>query len=269
MIHVPTATWAHPIFDAAAWASGIATSVVLYRWRLRETAQTVARKVGPGYFAALCLGAIPAAWLAGSLNTLRDPTPVLSHSIAGALVGAIVGVELYKAIYRIRGSTGGLFVGSFTIGVVVGRWGCLFTGLPDETYGIPTVLPWGVDLGDGISRHPVQIYESLAMALFFLVYLEGLARRRAWTHDRAFYVMCGWYGVQRFAWEWLKPYPKAFGPLNIFQLLSLALVGYAAAFYIRALPRDPSQEHLALPVPGTDDQLVRDLSRAGSSQHPA
>ena len=258
MIHVQTAPWAHPIFDALAWASGIGTSIVLYRWRLRETAVRVAEKVGRGYFVALCAGAIPGAWLAGSLATMRDAIPTLSHSVAGALVGAIVGVELYKAIYGIKGSTGGLFVGSFAIGVAVGRWGCLFTGLPDETYGIPTSLPWGVDLGDGIARHPVQIYESLAMAAFLVVYLVALGRRRPWAFTHAFYLMCLWYGLQRFAWEFLKPYPRLIGPLNVFQLLCLGLVCYAIVYSLRAvhdLDQGDLQPRLgAVSFPRPDDQ---------------
>lgn len=260
MIHVPTAPWAHPIFDALAWLGGIATSVALYRWRLREAAARVAAKVGRGYFAALCAGAIPAAWLAGSLNTMRDTVPTLSHSVAGALVGAIVGVEIYKAFYGIKGSTGGLFVGSFAIGVAIGRWGCLFTGLPDETYGIPTSLPWGVDLGDGIARHPVQIYESLAMAAFFAIYLVALGRRRPWAFTKAFYLMCLWYGLQRFAWEFLKPYPKLLGPLNIFQLLCLGLVFYAIVYALRANDDDERRDELprvgALSFSRADDQPV-------------
>jgi hypothetical protein len=32
--------------------------------------------------------------------------------------------------------------------------GCFLTGLSDRTYGTPTPLPWGIDFGDGIPRHP-------------------------------------------------------------------------------------------------------------------
>ena len=35
------------------------------------------------------------------------------------------------------------------------------------TYGTPTALPWGVDFGDGVPRHPVQLYEAATMAAFF------------------------------------------------------------------------------------------------------
>ena len=144
----------------------MAISVLLYRWRLSGVARGVAEKVQGGYFAALAAGAVLGAWASGSFNTLREHQPALSHSVAGALIGAIIGVEIYKLIKGVKGSTGGVFVGSFTLGVIVGRLGCFFAGFADDTYGTPTHFPWGVDLGDGVSRHPVQIYESASMALF-------------------------------------------------------------------------------------------------------
>lgn len=253
MIHVPTTPWAHLAFDLLAWTSGTAMSVVLYRWRLRETAQRIAARVDAGYFAALGLGAAPGAWMAGSLNTLREHAPVLSHSVAGALVGAIVGVEIYKTLRGVTGSTGGVFVGSFSLGVAIGRLGCFFAGLPDDTYGTPTRLPWGVDLGDGVPRHPVELYESLSMALFLAVYLISLGRRRSWALRRGFYVMCMWYGVQRFVWEFLKPYPRLIGPFNVFHGLCAGLVIYGWV-YDRA-DRRRAQER-ALPVPGPDYEPV-------------
>src|SRR5437868_4330089 len=77
-----------------------------------------------------------------------------------------------------------------------------------------------VDLGDGIGRHPVQLYESAAMALFLAVYLVGLARRQTWALRRGFYALCLWYGLTRFGWEFLKPYPGLIGPFNLFHILS-------------------------------------------------
>ena len=256
MIHVPTAPWAHTVFDLAAWGGGLALSVALYRWRLKALTEGVARKVAGGYFAALALGAIPGAWLLGSLNSLRGATPALSHSVAGALVGAIVGVEVYKALRGVKGSTGGIFVGSFSLGVAVGRLGCFFAGLPDDTYGAPTRLPWAVDLGDGVGRHPVQLYESASMALFLAIYLMDLARRRDWAMRRGFYVMCGWYGLQRFCWEFLKPYPRLMGPFNVFHLLCLGLVIYGWVYYRADRRRQRLSQGGPLPVPGPDHQPV-------------
>ena len=242
MIHVPTAPWAHLMFDGLAWAGAAALGAVLFRWRLKPTAERVALATGPGYAASLAAGAVLGAWGAGSLNTLRDFAPALSHSILGALVGAIAGVEAYKLAKGIRRSTGALFVGPFALGAVIGRWGCLFAGLPDRTYGAPTSLPWAVDLGDGIGRHPVQAYESLAMAAFLAVYLTGLARRAPWTLRRSFYVMAIWYAVQRFAWEFLKPYRPVVGPLNLFHLLCLGLAAYGLVFYLADRNREAAAE---------------------------
>ena len=247
MIHVPTAPWAHLVFDLAAWGSGTALSVLLYRWRLQPYSPARVPKIDGRYFVALAAGAIPGAWLAGSLVSLRGAHPALSHSVVGALAGAIVGVEIYKARRGVTVSTGGVFVGPFALGVVVGRLGCFFSGIVDGTYGSPTSTPWGVDLGDGISRHPVQIYESGAMAVFLAIYLEGLARHRSWALRRGFYLMCVWYGAQRFVWEFLKPYPPVWGPFNLFHILCGGLVGYGWLYYRRDQRRELAQERASGP----------------------
>jgi prolipoprotein diacylglyceryltransferase len=194
MIHIPTNPNLHILFDLLAWGSGAALAAFLYRWRLREAAGIVTR-TGPLYAVVLAIGAIGGAWAFGSWNTALDAVPHPSHSIAGALAGAIVAVELYKLGRGISGSTGAIWVGPLALGIAVGRLGCLFAGLGDETYGVPTVLPWAVDLGDGVPRHPVQLYESLAMLAFLAVYLLALRRRAAWTRDRAFYLFVLWYAA--------------------------------------------------------------------------
>lgn len=241
MIAIPTAPLAHYAFDALAWGSGVAMLVTLHRWRLRAVSERIAASTGPAYFLALAAGAIIGAWASGSLNTVRSDLPVLSHSVAGALLGAIAGVEAYKAIRGIDGSTGVVFTAPFAIGVVVGRWGCLFAGLEDRTYGTPTSLPWAVDLGDGVGRHPVEIYESLAMAAFLGLFLYGLAKRAPWAMRRGFYLVCIWYGAQRFLWEFMKPYPTLVGPFNVFHLISLALILYGGWAYGRDLARERAE----------------------------
>ena len=204
MIHLPTVWWAHYIGDLAAW-SGAALAA---RWQYRrwpETAQALARLTTPSYHVTLALGALVGAWVLGSANSLRSIAAAPSHSVAGALAGGIVAVELWKWRHGVRQSTGAAFVLPLCVGIALGRLGCLFSGLPDFTYGSATSLPWAVDLGDGIGRHPVQLYESAAMARFLVAYLSGLARQAPWALRRGFYVMAGWYAVQRFAWEFLKP----------------------------------------------------------------
>ena len=226
-LYIPTNPHLHLLFDLLAWGSAALVAHLLYRWRLRALAARVARQADRGYVLALVTGAVAGAWGFGSWNTALTAVPHPAHSIAGALAGAIVAVELYKAARGIRGSTGVIWVGPIVLGIAVGRLGCLFAGLPDETYGIPTTLLWGVELGDGIVRHPVQLYESLAMLAFLAFYLVALARRARWTEDRAFYLFILFYAAQRFCWEFLKPYPRLLGPLDLFQLLAAAMILYA------------------------------------------
>lgn len=255
MIHVATAPWAHLIFDLAAWGSAALLGVLLRRSWLKGRSLAAVPKLDGGYFLALVGGAIPGAWLAGSVVSLQGSHPALSHSVVGALAGAIVGVEIYKARRGIAASTGSTFVGPFALGVVIGRFGCFFSGITDGTYGTPTALPWGVDLGDGVSRHPVQLYESAAMTVFLTIYLLGLSRGREWALRRGFYVMCFWYGGQRFVWEFLKPYPALIGPFNLFHVVCGGLVAYGWIYYRQDRRREFAQRR-ALPFPRPDNQPV-------------
>jgi prolipoprotein diacylglyceryltransferase len=239
--HLPTDPRLHFLFDAAAWAAAFVTARLLYRWRLAPVGDAIAATLTAGYVTALVGGAIVGAVLLGSAYSLQAGVPHLSHSVAGALAGAIVAIECYKAATGMTGSTGVIWVGSLCVGIAVGRLGCLFAGVGDDTFGIPTALPWGIDLGDGIARHPVQLYESLSMLGFLAVYLVALRGRAAWTNTRAFYWFVGWYAAQRFVWEFLKPYPRIAGPLDIFQLCALGLLAYAWWFDARTRHRSPAQ----------------------------
>lgn len=232
MIHVPTSPFYHYFGDAAAWLLAMLGARWVYRHR-RGSVEQLARQTEPGYFVVLLIGAVSGAFLLGTLNSVRFAIPTPSHSIAGALAGGIVAVELWKWRRGIRQSTGTPFVIPLTIGIVIGRWGCLFAGLPDDTYGVPTALPWAVDLGDHIGRHPVEIYESLSMALFLACYWPALAKGKGWAVRHGFHAFVLAYAVQRFAWEFLKPYPTVLGPLNIFHLLMIGLAAYALTWLAR------------------------------------
>lgn len=216
----------HTVFDFAAWiAAWLMARFVTSRHYLDGVQRTPIRD--PGYFIALGLGAIAGAFFFGSANMALAHLWQFGHSIAGAIAGGIIAVELYKLANGIRESTGGQFVAPLAIGIAVGRLGCFFAGLPDYTYGTPTHLPWGVDFGDGIRRHPVQIYESLSMLLFLAIYLSGIRRHSALFLRQGFYLFVAWYSVQRFAWEFLKPYPAIVGPFNTFHFVCLAMLGYS------------------------------------------
>ena len=231
----------HTIFDLLAWTSAFLSGRWVSRHLLAGIAQPRTPFSDPVYFIALALGALMGAILFGSLNLGLAGMLVPGHSIAGAIIGGIVTVEAFKWFSGVRGSTGLAFVAPLAVGIAVGRLGCFLAGLPDFTYGTPTSLPWGVDFGDGVRRHPVQIYESLSMLTFLAVYLREIVRGSDLFLRQGFYLFVGWYGVQRFAWEFLKPYPKVFGPFNIFHLLTLVMIAYGLLMMARNRELHPAR----------------------------
>jgi len=223
----------HTAFDVLAWVAAGAAA-----WWLSRTGLVPFR--GPAadlaYLAAVLFGAGLGAVVFGTANLWLSGQPGFARSIEGAIAGGILAVELYKRARGIRLRTGARFALPLAVGVAVGRIGCYLSGLDDFTYGTPTALSWGHDFGDGVPRHPVQLYESAAMAAFALVYLVQARRRNAFVIDNGFYLAVGFYALQRFAWEFLKPYAPLLGPLTLFHLLAVAIVVYAA-FMIATAPR--------------------------------
>jgi phosphatidylglycerol---prolipoprotein diacylglyceryl transferase len=179
------------------------------------------------YYAALALSSALGAYLFGTLNMIACGRPEIARSIEGAIFGAVVGVEIYKRFAGLTARTGARFAAPLAIGVVVGRFGCFLSGIGDFTYGTPTSLAWAHDFGDGVPRHPTPLYESASMALFFAAYLVAIFRDHRWTIENGFYLAVLWYSIQRFAWEFVKPYAPVLGPLTIFQILSIILALYA------------------------------------------
>ncbi len=218
----------HLIFDLIASGLALAMTLSVYFWRIRDMTGDLADRLPGGYFAALIFGAILGAYGLGTVNLWLSGEAIVGRSILGALAGATLTIELWKARAGLRGSTGIVFVPGLATTIAVGRGGCFQSGLEDRTHGIPTTLPWGTDFGDGNARHPVQLYESAVMAAFLAGVLIALARRSHWVAAKGFYLFIGVYAAQRFVWEFLKPYGPVFGPFNIFHLTCAALMVYAA-----------------------------------------
>jgi prolipoprotein diacylglyceryltransferase len=219
----------HSLFDLLALLAALAAyRLVPARtpepWRLHRL-----------YIPAAAFGAIVGAYAIGSANLWLSGIPGVARSVEGAIAGAIVAVETLKWRVGLRGSTGLRLVAPLAAAIAVGRIGCFFAGLDDMTYGTATTLPWAVDFGDGTLRHPVQLYEAAAMAAFLGLFLLLLRQGHPAAGRTGFYLFVGVYAAQRFVWEFLKPYGTVIGPLNLFHLLSLALLAYACVFARREL----------------------------------
>lgn len=221
----------HTVFDIAAWCAAAIAMWWLSRVRgLQFPSQSFALP----YVAALVFGAGIGAYIFGTLNLWFSGMSGIARSVEGALAGGIVAIELYKWLHGISLRTGARFALPLAVGVAVGRLGCYFAGLDDFTYGTPTTLPWGHDFGDGIPRHPVQLYESFAMAAFAVFYVLAILNRNAAIITNGFYLVLLYYGLQRFIWEFIKPYGAVIGPFSLFHLLSLFVMVYAAVMLATA-----------------------------------
>jgi prolipoprotein diacylglyceryltransferase len=218
----------HSLFEALAWAAGLAVGWWARRHAFAAVRLPMEGRRYPVYLLILWLGAVAGAYGLGSLNLELAGISGEGRSILGAILGGVIAAEIYKGIFGIRGSTGAVLVLPLAVAIAIGRIGCFLAGLPDYTYGTPSNLPWAVDFGDGIPRHPVQLYESFTMALFALGFFLWLRSRPVDAAGYGFYFFAGFYGLQRFLWEFLKPYPAVLGPLNVFHLAAAALVLYAA-----------------------------------------
>jgi prolipoprotein diacylglyceryltransferase len=216
----------HVGFDVLAWLAAGASALWLAR---RPGIVWPPVTSDPAYLAALVLGAGLGAFVFGSLNLMLSGVAGLGRSIEGAIAGAIFAVEFYKRAAVITARTGARFALPLAVGIAVGRIGCFLAGLEDFTHGTPTSLPFGYDFGDGVPRHAVQLYESATMAAFAALYVARILNRDRFWIDQGFYLAVGYYGLQRFVWEFIKPYGPVLGPFTLFHFLSLALVIYAAA----------------------------------------
>ena len=121
------------------------------------------------------LGAKILFWLEDpqlTAHSLDNPAYLVGgKTIVGALVFGLISVELSKRYIGLGDSTGDLYAIPLALGIAIGRIGCFLTGLSDNTYGTPTHLPWAVNFGDGIPRHPTQLYEIFfLLALILILY---------------------------------------------------------------------------------------------------
>lgn len=228
----------HTVFEALAYAIGFRT-FLWTRKRLAPAAFTHEDHVAwvaVGAIVGAALGAKLAFWLDDPLAAFQD-FPSLAHllegkSIVGALLGGLIGVEGAKKIAGVGTSTGDAFVLPLTVGMCIGRIGCFLAGVDDHTYGDATALPWGVDFGDGVSRHPTQLYE-IAFLLAQYAWIHARRQRFALSGDRFRAFMVG-YLVFRLLVEGIKPLPYAYlHALSGIQLLCLG----GLLYYHRDLPR--------------------------------
>ncbi|WP_338377451.1 prolipoprotein diacylglyceryl transferase family protein [uncultured Flavobacterium sp.] len=137
-----------------------------------------------------------------------------SKTIMGGLFGGLLGVELAKKNIGEKKSSGDLFVFPIIVGIFIGRIGCFLSGTNEFTYGNETTFFLGMNLGDGLNRHPIALYELLFLLLLFL-FLWKLKRRDLKNGLLFQYFMISYFTF-RFFIEFIKP--------NVFFILGLSSI---------------------------------------------
>ncbi len=228
----------HTGLELAAYAVGMR----LFLWQRRRLALPVLDDrdrslwIGVAAIFGAAVGAKLGYWIEDPHNAFAD-FPDWRHllegkTIVGALLGGLMGVELVKRAIGAQGSSGDAFALPLIVGIAIGRIGCFLSGLDDHTYGNPTSLPWAIDFGDGVPRHPTQLYEiGFLIALGALLHRRGGAFARPGDRFRGFMIA---YLAFRFVVDFIKPMPMIYlGALSGIQLLCLA----GLLYYHRDIPR--------------------------------
>lgn len=197
-------------FEVLAYLVAAAMFVFLRR-RRGDTLTGIDRlSLVAAVFVGALVGSRGLAWLDNPEARARGLTALMEgKTLVGGLLGAWIATEIEKRRIGIRQATGDLYVFPLAAGIAIGRIGCLLSGLPDGTYGTASSLPWAVDFGDGITRHPTALYESV-----FVVAL-GLALVPVWRRSRlgiVFKLFMASYLAFRLLVDTIKPgHPLALG----------------------------------------------------------
>lgn len=217
----------HQVFEILAWVVGF---YVYYRAR-RRAGDVLSNHDRLWVVVAAVLGGLAGSRLlfaiesAGSLSGQVTGGSALlgGKSIVGGLIGGVVAVEAVKRWLGVTVSTGDLLAMPLVVGMAIGRVGCFLTGLDDQTYGVATSLRWGVDFGDGVARHPTQLYEIAALAaLAVLLHRHGPHLKREGDRFKLFMVV---YLAFRLCVDFFKPGEPVLG-LTVIQWACVAGLGY-------------------------------------------
>ncbi len=186
---------------------------------------------------AILLGAMIGAFLGSKIiGNLENPSllfhaenPFLffwtNNTILGGLALGLIGVELAKKMVGHKESTGDLIVFPLMIAMIIGRIGCFLTGVYEPTFGLPTNSVFGMDLGDGISRHPVALYEIVFLSLLF-IFLQWIKKIKIYPSGFLFQIFMLTYFSFRFLIEFIKPRYEVIYGLGTLQLVCIVVILY-------------------------------------------
>ena len=211
---------AHLIFEVLAYSIGFRYYVYLRKRKI----DTISDENRLWIFIGATAGGFLGAHLLGilerpeNLQVVSLPLFMSNKTILGGLLFGLFAVEITKILLKVKTSSGDLMTFPLILGMMIGRIGCFLEGLEDGTYGIATTMPWGVDFGDHIKRHPTQLYEIVFLACLWLAMIF-ISKYIVLKDGQLFKIFLISYFVFRFSIEFIKP--------NSFYILGLCAIQIA------------------------------------------
>jgi len=192
---------------------------------------------------------------------IRDPGQIFSMETlqaAGVFHGGFLAALVVAVLYMRRNHlpvwrTMDVFAPGVAIGQAIGRIGCFAAGC---CWGRECDLPWGVRFRSDFAApvpldkplHPVQLYESFADLLIFVVLYRYFKRSPREGNVIGLYLVL--YSTARFCIEFFRVHEQALvGPFSLTQWIALGLLILGAVFLLRphasstAAPRKPERLH--------------------------
>jgi len=145
-------------------------------------------------------------------------------SYHGGLIGVFFAILIYSKVKKVHFyDLADMIAIPAALGIALGRIGNFING---ELIGRPTNLPWSFNFGDGISRHPSQLYQSIANFINFGILWQ--VKNFKLPRGFLFWFYITLYGGFRFSTEFFRePDPQVgFVLFNFFtmgQILSLIM----------------------------------------------
>jgi len=150
------------------------------------------------------------------------------RSLVGALIFGLLGAEVAKPFVRYSLPPNDRFAVVFAFSCAVGRVGCLMSGC---CRGTPTDGPLAIVCEDGVSRHPVQLYEILFHVTAGTIGIWLVKRGKFRGCLFSLFLMA--YGLFRLGIETVRETPQSFGGLTSYQWLSLVMIALGGGFFVR------------------------------------
>jgi uncharacterized radical SAM superfamily Fe-S cluster-containing enzyme/prolipoprotein diacylglyceryltransferase len=208
----------------AIMTAAVATGAILYRRTGQPLDMTRWQKLGVG-IGAFCGGMIGAKlpFLLSDWQGFLDGSAWLDNgkTIVSGLVGGYLGVQAAEWAMGVKSRMCDGFAVPLAAAIGIGRLACFSAGC---CFGTVTSLPWGVDFGDGLHRHPTQLYES-AFHLTAAAVLYQLQRHGMFRGQLVKIYFLAYFGY-RFLTEFIRPEEPLWLGLTGYQWAVLVLAPF-------------------------------------------